>query len=184
MPTNPERMVWGFGDGSGLKVVESPAGRLGNLLCWENYMPLARYALYSQGIEIYIAPTYDSGDGWIGSLQHIAREGCCWVVGCGNLMKGSDFPDDFPEKDALYPDADEWVNPGDSVVIAPGGAIVAGPLRQEAGILYCDIDLEKVGIARRALDVTGHYSRPDIFQLHVNTGAQSPVVFENAAANT
>jgi len=179
MPTNPERMVWGFGDGSGLKVVDTPAGRIGTLLCWENYMPLARYALYSQGIEIYIAPTYDSGDDWIGSLQHIAREGCCWVVGCGNLMKGSDFPDDFPEKSQLYPDPDEWVNPGDSVVIAPGGEIVAGPMRKESGILYCEIDPEKTGIARRALDVAGHYSRPDIFTLHVNTGLQSPVKFDD-----
>lgn len=178
MPTNPERMVWGFGDASGLKVVETPVGRIGTLLCWENYMPLARYALYSQGVEIYIAPTYDSGDGWIGSLQHIAREGCCWVVGCGNLMKGSDFPDDFPEKSSLYPDPDEWVNPGDSIVIAPGGEIVAGPMRKEAGILYCDINREKVGIARRTLDVTGHYSRPDIFTLHVNTRPQTPVKFE------
>lgn len=141
-------------------------------------MPLARYALYAQGIEVYIAPTYDSGDGWIGSLQHIAREGCCWVVGCGNLMKGSDFPDDLPEKSRLYPERDEWVNPGDSVVIAPGGEIVAGPLREQAGILYCDIDPEKVGIARRALDVAGHYSRPDIFQLHVDTRPQAPVEFE------
>ena len=141
-------------------------------------MPLARYALYSQGIEIYIAPTYDSGDDWIGSLQHIAREGRCWVVGCGNLMKGSDFPDAFPEKSKLYPDPDEWVNPGDSIVIAPGGKIVAGPMRKEAGILYCDIDREKVAIARRALDVTGHYSRPDIFTLHVNTRSQSPVKFD------
>jgi len=179
MPTNPERMVWGFGDASGLKAVETPAGRIGALLCWENYMPLARYALYSQGIEIYIAPTYDSGDGWIGTLQHIAREGCCWVVGCGNLMKGSDFPQDFPEKSTLYPDADEWVNPGDSVVIAPGGEIVAGPMREEAGILYCDIDRDRVSAARRALDVAGHYSRPDIFQLHVNTRAQSPVQFDD-----
>ncbi|MDH5573721.1 MAG: carbon-nitrogen hydrolase family protein, partial [Gammaproteobacteria bacterium] len=139
MPTNPERMVWGFGDASGLNVVETPAGRIGALLCWENYMPLARYALYSQGIEIYIAPTYDSGDGWIGSLQHIAREGCCWVVGCGNLMQGRDIPDDFPEKATLYPDAEEWINPGDSIVIAPGGEIIAGPMREESGILYCHI---------------------------------------------
>lgn len=179
MPTNPERMVWGFGDASGLKVVETSAGRIGTLLCWENYMPLARYALYSQGVEIYIAPTYDSGDGWIGSLQHIAREGCCWVVGCGNLLKGSDFPDDFPEKSTLYPDADEWVNPGDSIVIAPGGEIIAGPLRKEAGILYCDIDREKVSIAKRTLDVAGHYSRPDIFTLNVNTQHQSPVIFKD-----
>ena len=181
MPTNPERMVWGFGDATGLKVVDTPAGRVGSLLCWENYMPLARYALYAQGVEIYIAPTYDSGDGWLGSLQHIAREGCCWVIGCGNLMRGSDIPDDFPERDTLYPDADEWVNPGDSVVIAPGGEIVAGPMNKQAGILYHSIDVEKVGIAKRALDVTGHYSRPDIFQLHVNTQQQTPCVFEDTS---
>jgi nitrilase len=178
MPTNPERMVWGFGDATGLKTVDSPVGRIGALLCWENYMPLARYAMYAQGVEIYIAPTYDSGDSWLGSLQHIAREGCCWVVGCGNIFKGSDIPADFPEKEALYPDQDEWINPGDSVVIAPGGEIVAGPMHKESGILYCDIDLEKVAIAKRAFDVVGHYSRPDIFQLHINTGAQSPVVFD------
>ncbi|MGB5278873.1 MAG: carbon-nitrogen hydrolase family protein [Gammaproteobacteria bacterium] len=177
MPTNPERMVWGFGDASGLKVIDTPAGRIGTLLCWENYMPLARYAMYSQGIEIYIAPTYDSGDDWISSLQHIAREGACWVIGCGNLLRGSNFPDDFPEKDSLYPDADEWVNPGDSVVIAPGGQIIAGPMREESGILYSDIDPKRVGIARRTLDVAGHYSRPDIFQLNVNTRPQSSVVF-------
>lgn len=178
MPTNPERMVWGFGDASGLKVVDTPAGRVGTLLCWENYMPLARYALYSQGIELYIAPTYDSGDGWIGSLQHIAREGRCWVVGCGNLMQGKDFPDDFPEKSRLYPDAEEWVNPGDSVVIAPGGEIVAGPQRKEAGILYCEIDLGKIVTTRRTLDVAGHYSRPDIFKLQVNSRALSSVEFD------
>ena len=178
MPTNPERMVWGFGDASGLKVVETNAGRIGSLICWENYMPLARYALYSQGVEIYIAPTYDSGEGWLGTMQHIAREGCCWVVGCGCLMKGSDIPDDFPERSTLYPDADEWINPGDSIVIAPGGEIVAGPMNKEAGILYHEIDREKVGIAKRTLDVTGHYSRPDIFQLHVNNQKQSPCVFE------
>lgn len=178
MPTNPERMVWGFGDASGLKVVDSPVGRIGTLLCWENFMPLARYAMYAQGIEIYIAPTYDSGDKWLGSLQHIGREGCCWVIGCGNLMQGSDIPDDFPEKESLYPDKDEWINPGDSVVIAPGGDIVAGPMNKQAGILYCDIDLDKVSIAKRAFDAAGHYSRPDIFQLQINTQSQSPAVFK------
>ena len=181
MPTNPERMVWGFGDATGLKVVETSAGRIGALMCWENYMPLARYALYAQGIEIYIAPTYDSGESWLGTMQHIAREGCCWVVGCGCIMKGSDIPQDFAEKSTLYPDADEWVNPGDSVVVAPGGEIVAGPMHKESGILYHQLDLEKVSIARRALDVAGHYSRPDIFQLHVNTRAQSSCVFDDDA---
>ena len=101
------------------------------------------------------------------------------MVGCVNLMKGSDIPQDFPEKESLYPDADEWINPGDSIVIAPGGEIVAGPMRQQSGILYCDIDLEKVTNARRALDVAGHYSRPDIFTLQVNNKPQSPVEFED-----
>ncbi len=178
MPTNPERMVWGFGDGSGLKAVDTTIGRIGTLVCWENYMPLARYALYSQGVEVYIAPTYDSGDDWIGTLQHIAREGRCWVVGCGNLLRGSDIPADFPDKSTLYPNDDEWVNSGDSVVIAPGGEIVAGPLRQKEGTIYCDIDRARAIEAKRALDVAGHYSRPDIFTLHVKTQAQSPVVFE------
>lgn len=173
MPTNPERMVWGFGDASGLKTVDTPLGRIGTLMCWENYMPLARQALYSQGVEIYIAPTYDSGDGWLGTLQHISREGRCWVVGCGNLLRGSDIPADFPDKERLYPNDDEWINPGDSVVIAPGGEIVAGPLNQQEGILYCDIDRELASQAKRTLDVAGHYSRPDIFTLHVNTKTQS-----------
>ncbi len=184
MPTNPERMVWGFGDATGLRVVDTPAGRVGTLLCWENYMPLARYALYAQGVEIYIAPTYDSGNGWLGSLQHIAREGRCWVVGSGNLLRGKDIPDDFPDKERIYPDPDEWINPGDSVVIAPGGEIVAGPLNKELGILTCEIDLEKVASSKRALDIVGHYARPDIFTLQVNNAKQSPVDFTDRPANS
>jgi len=178
MPTNPERMVWGFGDATGLKVVETPCGRVGTLLCWESYMPLARYALYAQGIEIYIAPTYDSGDAWIGTMQHIAREAKCWVVGSGTAMKGRDVPEDFPSKAALFPDPQAWFNPGDSVVVSPEGEIVAGPLRNEQGILYADVDTGRTAIAKRALDIVGHYARPDIFQLHVNTRPQSPVKFE------
>ncbi|NIP38368.1 MAG: carbon-nitrogen hydrolase family protein [Candidatus Dadabacteria bacterium] len=175
MPTNPERMIWGFGDGSGLRVVDTLSGRIGTLLCWENYMPLARYALYSQGIEVYIAPTYDSGDRWIGTLQHIAREGRCWVVCCGVAFTNDDLPSDFPDKKNLYPDSEDWINPGDSVVIAPGGEIVAGPKRNEKGILYAEIDTSYVGAAKRTLDVAGHYSRPDIFKLHVNTKNQSSI---------
>ncbi len=178
MPTNPERMVWGFGDATGLKVVDTPCGRIGALICWENYMPLARYAMYAQGVEIYIAPTYDSGEGWLGTLQHIAKEGGCWVVGSGNILKGSDIPDDFPGKAELYPSGEEWINSGDSVVVAPGGQVVAGPLSKKEGILYSEIDSEKAAEAKRALDVTGHYSRPDIFTLHVNTKRQSPVDFD------
>jgi nitrilase len=178
MPTNPERMVHGFGDASGLRVIDTPAGRIGTLLCWENYMPLARYALYAQGVEIYIAPTYDSGDAWIGTMQHIAREGRCWVVGSGFVMRASDIPDDFPEKDELYPDPDAWINPGDSLVVGPDGKTTAGPLRQEVGVVYADVDLSAVGVARRSLDVAGHYSRPDIFELRVNREAQKPIALE------
>jgi nitrilase len=177
MPTNPERMVWGFGDATGLKAIDTPAGRIGTLICWENYMPLARYALYSQGVEIYIAPTFDCGDDWVETLRHIAREGRCWVVGSGNAMKVSDLPDEFPQKTTLYPDPEEWINPGDSVVIEPGGRIAAGPLRKEEGVLYHDIDLELSHTAKRALDVVGHYSRPDIFRLQVNTKPQAPIEF-------
>lgn len=141
-------------------------------------MPLARFALYARGVEIYVAPTYDAGDKWIGTLQHIAREGGCWVIGCGVALRTTDIPDDLPGKSDLYPRADEWINPGDSVVIEPGGKIAAGPLRRELGVLYADVDLERVGIARRSLDVTGHYSRPDVFQLHVNTSELKPVAFD------
>ena len=178
MPTNPERMVWGYGDGSGLKVVDTPCGRIGTLTCWESFMPLARYALYSQGIEIYIAPTYDSGDGWVGTLQHIAREGCCWVVGSGCVLRGADLPHDLLDLAALFPESEEWINPGDSVVIAPGGKIAVGPMRKEVGILYAEFDTERVGVARRSLDVVGHYARPDIFQLRVNTQRQTPTAFQ------
>ncbi len=177
MPTNPERMVWGFGDGSGLKVVDTPAGRLGTLLCWESYMPLARYALYAQGVEIYIAPTYDSGDKWLGTMQHIAREGRCWVVSSGVVLTNSDIPADLPNRETLYPATEEWINPGDSTVIAPGGEIVAGPLRKEKGILFAEVDARRAGVSKRDLDVTGHYSRPDIFTLTVEARAQSAVHF-------
>jgi len=177
MPTNPERMVWGFGDASGLRTVDTPAGRIGTLICWENYMPLARFALYAQGVELYIAPTYDNGERWIATMRHIAREGGCWVVGSGCAFRASDIPEAFPARAELYPDADEWINSGDSVVIAPGGAIVAGPLHRELGVLYADIDLAQVGIARRSLDVAGHYARPDVFRLRVDTGARRPVDF-------
>jgi nitrilase len=178
MPTNPERMVHGFGDASGLKVVETPVGRVGTLLCWENYMPLARYSLYAQGVEVYIAPTYDSGDAWVGTMQHIAREGRCWVIGSGFAMRASDIPDDFPGRDDLYPDPEAWVNPGDSVVITPDGTIVIEPLHQETGVLYAEIDVSAVDTARRSFDAAGHYSRPDIFQLNVNAQKQTPFSIE------
>jgi nitrilase len=178
MPTNPERMVWGFGDASGLRAIDTPCGRIGTLICWESYMPLARCALYAQGVDVYIAPTYDAGDRWIASTQHIAREGGCWVLGSGCAFQARHIPDAVPGKAELYPNPDEWVNAGDSVIVAPGGKIVAGPLRNELGILYGEIDLERVGQARRSLDAVGHYSRPDLFQLQVNAAPLRPVEFK------
>lgn len=178
MPTNPERMVWGFGDGAGLRVVDTPVGRIGALLCWENFMPLARYALYAQGIDIYIAPTYDSGAGWIGSMQHIAREGGCWVISAGVALRNRDLPEDLPERDRLYPSEEDWINPGDSVVVAPGGEAIAGPLHEEQGILYAEIDPARATASRRTFDVAGHYARPDVFTLQVNRRRQSPVEFD------
>ena len=178
MPTNPERMVWGFGDGSGLNVIDTPVGKIGSLICWENFMPLARYSLYAQGVELYIAPTYDSGNASIGTMQHIAREGRCWVLCCGVAIENSDIPVDLPNRDNLYSEDEKWINPGDSVVVAPGGEIIVGPMHQKKGILYAEVDAEKSRTAKRALDVSGHYSRPDIFQLHVNTKPQSTIKFE------
>jgi nitrilase len=184
MPTNPERMVWGRGDASGLKAIDTPVGRIGTLICWESYMPLARYALFAQGIEIYITPTYDSGDRAVATMQHIAREGGCWVISCGSAFQGRDVPDHVPGRNELFRDADEWVNDGDSVVVAPGGKVVAGPLHEERGILYAEIDLGRVGMARRSLDVVGHYARPDLFQLEVNNRAQKPIQFAGEASRS
>lgn len=178
MPTNPERMVWGFGDGSGLNVVDTAVGRVGALLCWENYMPLARYALYAQDMDIYVAPTWDSGATWLATMQHIAREGGCWVIGCATALQASDIPDDLPFRDELFPDPEEWVNPGDAVVYKPFGGAVAGPMHQEKGLLLADIDVAAAAASRRKFDASGHYARPDIFTLSVNRKKQVPVTFE------
>ena len=177
MPTNPERMVWGFGDGSGLNVVDTAVGRVGTLLCWENFMPLARYALYAQNIEIYVAPTWDSGETWLSTMQHIAREGGCWVIGCATTLEASDIPQNIPYREELFPNKDEWVNPGDAVVYKPFGGIAAGPMHKEKGLLITEIDVESTRSARRKFDVSGHYARPDVFTLNVNRQKQMSVKF-------
>jgi nitrilase len=178
MPTNPERMVWGMGDASGLRVVDTPVGRLGALICWESYMPLARYALYAQDIEIYVAPTWDAGESWLATMRHIAKEAGCWVIGTATAMQGSDVPEDFPDRDRLFK-PDEWINDGDAVVVKPMGAIAAGPLNRQKGILYADIDRDAARRARRSLDVCGHYSRPDIFSFSVNRKPLHPASFSD-----
>ncbi|MCO4744756.1 MAG: carbon-nitrogen hydrolase family protein [Proteobacteria bacterium] len=176
MPTNPERMVWGMGNASGLKVVETPVGRVGVLICWGNFMPLARYTLYSQGLEILLSPTWDAGEGWLGSMRHIAREGRCWVVSAATAAQNKDIPADFPGRGQLFSDdGEEWINPGDAVVVKPGGEVVAGPHHRQRGLLFAEVDASEVAVARRSLDVAGHYSRSDIFQLTVRDGANPPI---------
>ncbi len=177
MPTNPERMVWGTGDASGLRVSETPMGRVGGLICWENYMPLARFAIFAQGCEIYVAPTWDEGGTWISTMRHIAAEGRCWVLGNGTAMRGKDIPKDFPKRAQLFPDLEEWYNPGDSVIVSPSGRIVAGPLHEQHGILYAECDPVVASAAKRTLDVAGHYGRPDIFKLEVNREVLAPIDF-------
>lgn len=177
MPTNPERMVHGLGDGAGLNVVETPVGRLGTLICWENYMPLARYALYGQGVQVYVTPTYDQGERWLHTMRHIAREGRCWVIGSGTVLRTCDVPQDLPGREQVFGMAEEWINHGDSVVVDPRGRIVAGPYHQQVGILYAQIDIRAVAIARRTFDPAGHYARPDIFDLKVNRIPAVPIQY-------
>ncbi|MXU66228.1 carbon-nitrogen hydrolase family protein [Oceanomicrobium pacificus] len=177
MPTNPERMVWGFGDGAGLRVVETGVGRIGALICWESYMPLARAALYAQNMDIYCAPTWDSGETWLASMQHIAREGGCWVIGCATALEARDVPEDVPHRDRIFPDADEWINPGDAVIYKPFGGVLAGPMHATKGLLTAEIDAAEAAAARRKFDATGHYARPDVLHLTVNRDRQRAVSF-------
>jgi nitrilase len=156
-------------------VVETEFGRLGGLICWENYMPLARFALYAQGVEVYVASTWDSGDTWIASMRHIAAEGRCWVIGSGCSLQRGDVPEDFPGRERVL--LDEWINPGDSVIVAPGGRIVAGPLHEEHGILLAEISPLQAASDHRTLDVAGHYGRPDIFDLRIDRSARAAVRF-------
>jgi nitrilase len=176
MPTNPERMVWGCGDASGLRVVDTPVGRIGCLICWESYMPLARHALYAQNLDIYVAPTWDCGETWAASMNHIAREGGCWVLSTATALQGADVPAAFPERDRLFK-PDEWINSGDAIVVKPSGGIVAGPLHNEKGILYAVIDPEAARSSRKSLDVAGHYGRPDLFRLEIDRRPKPPILF-------
>jgi nitrilase len=177
IPTNPERMVWGEGDGSGLRVVDTPVGRLGGLICWENYMPLARVALYGEGVEIYVASTWDSGDTWMATMRHIAAEGRCWVIGSGCSLHVDDVPASFPGREHVFGAKGEhgWLNPGDSIVVSPGGEVVAGPLHEEHGILFADIEPGRAAAEHRTLDVVGHYARNDVFHLTIDRTARTPI---------
>jgi nitrilase len=167
VPTGGERLVWGMGDGSTLDVLETPFGRLGGLTCWENYMPLARAALYAQGIDIYLAPTWDNSDVWVASMRHIAKEGRMFVVGVNFCIKGSDVPQDVPRRDEIYGGDDDWLSKGNSVIVGPHGNILAGPLIGEEGIICADLDVSEAHRARHEFDPVGHYARAEVLQLHV-----------------
>jgi nitrilase len=168
MPTGGERLVWGMGDGSTLQVYDTPFGRLGGLICWENYMPLARYSMYAKGVDVYVAPTWDNSDMWVATLRHIAKEGRLYVIGVAPLLRGSDVPDDVPGKTELWGGEEDWMSRGFSTIVAPGGDVLAGPLMEKEGILYAEIDPAKARASRHQFDPVGHYSRPDVFRLVVD----------------
>ena len=172
-----------MGDGSTLRVVDTGFGRIGGLICWENYMPLARFHMYAQGVDVWLAPTLAPGDAWIASMQHLARENRMYVVGVNPVLHVDRIPSDFPDRERLVPepflaDNGPWLEKGNSVIVAPDGQIVAGPVREKEETLIADLDLGAVASARRLLDPVGHYNRPDVFRLHVDTSPRPAVVVE------
>lgn len=169
IPTGGERLVWGQGDGRTLSAFDTPFGKLGGLLCWENYMPLARQAMYSMGTEIYVAPTWDSSDNWQLSMQHIAREGGMFIISVCQAVRMNDIPDRYEFK-KLYSADQEWINHGNSCIINPRGEIIAGPSQNKQELLYAEIDLSLIKKTKRSFDVAGHYSRPDVFKYEINKG--------------
>ena len=179
VPTGGERLVWAQGDGSTLQVYDTPFGKLGGLICWENYMPLARYAMYAWGTQIYVAATWDSGEPWLSTLRHIAKEGRAYVVGCCIVERVDDIPEQFQFREFFRAARGEWVNPGDSAIVNPDGEFIAGPLHEEEGILYAEVDPAQMRGPKWMLDVAGHYARPDVFELIVHTQAR-PVITSKA----
>ncbi|MBA3655164.1 MAG: carbon-nitrogen hydrolase family protein [Actinobacteria bacterium] len=177
MPTGGERLVWGSGDGSTLFSAETPFGRLGGLICWENYMPLARAAVYAQGVDVYLAPTWDNSDTWVATLRHIAKEGRVYVIGINYCIRASDVPNDIPGRDAIYGGAGDWLSRGNTAIVGPEGDILAGPLVEEEGILMAELDIDVARKSRRQFDPVGHYARPDVFRLAVNTRPAPSVTF-------
>ena len=186
VPTGSERTVWGMGDGSTLRVVDTGPVRIGGLICWENYMPLARFHLYAQGIDVWLAPTLAVGDSWVHALQHLAVENRMYVVGVNPVLHVDQIPSDFPHRDALVPSAyleenGPWIEPGNSLVVAPNGTLLAGPVREAEETLVVDLDLGQPLARRRFLDPTGHYNRPDVFRLMVDTTKREAVTEVSSA---
>ncbi len=173
MPTASERLIWGYGDGSTLPVFSTPFGRLGAVICWENYMPLLRTYMYAQGIEIYCAPTADHRDGWTATMQHIALEGRCFVLGCNQFNRRRDFPKNY--RTALGEAPDTVISRGGSCIVDPFGKFLAGPNFEDETILVAELDRNQQPKARFDFDAVGHYSRPDIFRLVVDDRPNPPV---------
>jgi nitrilase len=178
MPTAMERLIWGFGDGSTLPVFETPLGRIGSVICWENYMPLLRMAMYSKGIQLYCAPTADDRDTWIPTMQHIALEGRCFVLASCQYIKRGSYPEDYNPIQGDDPDI--VILRGGSCIIDPFGQILAGPEYEKECILTADIDLGEIARGKYDFDVVGHYARPDVFRLHVNERANPAVVWTSS----
>ena len=166
IPTGGERLIWARGGGDTLDAFDMPVGRVGGLICWEMFMPLARTAMYSQGVQILAAPTWDKSGGWMIAMQHAAREGGCFVISCCMALKKEDIPDTYTFK-KLYPTDREWISKGNSCIVGPDGKIIAGPLENSKDLLIAEIDLSRILAAKRLFDVSGHYARPDVFRLQI-----------------
>ena len=163
VPTNHERLIWGQGDGRGLRAVETPLGRLGRLICWENYMPLARFALYESGLELYVASTADDGDTWQATLVHLARESRAFVISPCHFQRASAYPADFPLAEEIG--GADVIGRGGSAILAPDGSYLAGPLYGEEGILHAELDPARLVAERQRFDPAGHYHRPELLRL-------------------
>jgi len=177
VPTAPERTIWAYGDASTVGVHESDICKVGGLICWENYMPLVRYALYAEGIELYLAPTYDEGQTWNASMRHIAKEGRCFVAGCCMVLKKEEVLKKLPDLKPYYKSVGEFINKGNSVITDPNGEVIAGPLHAKEGMLLAEVDLHMLHASKWNLDVAGHYARPDAFELTVRKRT-SPIIRE------
>jgi len=166
-PTASERLIWGEGNGSTLTVLDTKLGKIGGLICWENYMPLARMELYQKGVDIYLAPTADQRDGWQASMRHIALEGRCYVLSCNQYVTKDMYPTDLPGIEELD-EQPQVMCRGGSVIVSPMGEVLAGPLFDKEGNLYAELDISEIIRSKIDFDVVGHYSRPDVFRLTIN----------------